>query len=79
MSLMNKLLRSKLVTSTRDLEVLQRDPNSPLFSVKTFEALHLYVYLVHYTVMIALSLQFKFVSTRVFFEFVCHKLLALYF
>ncbi|KAI0215469.1 ATP-dependent RNA helicase DDX19A [Lamellibrachia satsuma] len=40
-SLINKLLRSKLVTSTRDLEVLQRDPNSPLFSVKSFEALHL--------------------------------------
>jgi len=62
---MNKLLRSKLVTSTRDLEVLQRDPNSPLFSVKTFEALHLCVYLVHSTVMIALSVQFKLLFEQV--------------
>jgi ATP-dependent RNA helicase DDX19/DBP5 len=40
-SLINKMLRNKLVTSKADLEVLQRDPNSPLYSVKSFEALNL--------------------------------------
>lgn len=40
-SLLNKLIRSKLVTTKNDLEILQKDPNSPLFSVKSFEALKL--------------------------------------
>lgn len=40
-SLINKLLRSNLVESKTDLEILQKDPNSPLFSVKSFEALNL--------------------------------------
>ena len=40
-SVINKLLRSKLVPTKSDLEVLQKDPNSPLYSVKSFEALHL--------------------------------------
>ncbi|XP_021339266.1 ATP-dependent RNA helicase DDX19A-like isoform X2 [Mizuhopecten yessoensis] len=39
---MSKLVRSKLITSVHaDLEILQADPNSPLFSVKSFEALNL--------------------------------------
>lgn len=41
LSLLNKLLRSQLVSTKADLEVLQKDPNSPLYSVKSFEALHL--------------------------------------
>ena len=45
MSLLNKILRSELVSSKANLEVLQRDPNSPLYSVKSFEALHLYVFI----------------------------------
>ncbi|XP_060584005.1 ATP-dependent RNA helicase DDX19A-like [Ruditapes philippinarum] len=40
-SLLRKLLHSKLVSTKADLEVLQKDPNSPLYSVKSFEALNL--------------------------------------
>lgn len=40
-SLLRKLLHSKLVSTKANLEVLQKDPNSPLYSVKTFEALNL--------------------------------------
>ncbi|XP_051947911.1 ATP-dependent RNA helicase DDX19A [Xyrauchen texanus] len=40
-SLLNKLIRSSLVNNTNQVEVLQRDPNSPLYSVKTFEELRL--------------------------------------
>ncbi|KAK0151087.1 ATP-dependent RNA helicase DDX19A [Merluccius polli] len=40
-SLLNKLIRNNLVKSQNQVEVLQRDPNSPLFSVKTFEELRL--------------------------------------
>uniref|UniRef100_A0A8C6TZK3 RNA helicase n=1 Tax=Neogobius melanostomus TaxID=47308 RepID=A0A8C6TZK3_9GOBI len=40
-SLFNKLIRHSLVRNRNQVEVLQRDPNSPLFSVKTFEELRL--------------------------------------
>ncbi|XP_078540031.1 ATP-dependent RNA helicase DDX25-like isoform X1 [Lissotriton helveticus] len=40
-SLLNKLIRKSLVESTHNVEVLQRDPNSPLYSVKNFEDLRL--------------------------------------
>lgn len=40
-SLINKLLRSNLVTTNNDIEVLRRDPKSPLHSAKTFEELRL--------------------------------------
>ncbi|XP_065142717.1 ATP-dependent RNA helicase DDX19A isoform X2 [Paramisgurnus dabryanus] len=40
-SLLNKLIRTNLVNNTNQVEVLQRDPNSPLYSVKTFEELRL--------------------------------------
>ncbi|XP_077286524.1 putative ATP-dependent RNA helicase Dbp80 [Arctopsyche grandis] len=40
-SLLQKIIRNGLVDSKRDIEVQRRDPNSPLYSVKTFEALHL--------------------------------------
>lgn len=40
-SLLNKILRSRLVMSTHDIEVQRRDPNSPLHSVKSFEELRL--------------------------------------
>ncbi|VDI59793.1 ATP-dependent RNA helicase DDX19/DBP5 [Mytilus galloprovincialis] len=40
-SLLRKLIHSKLISSKANLEVLQKDPNSPLYSVKTFEALNL--------------------------------------
>ncbi|XP_061449050.1 ATP-dependent RNA helicase DDX25 [Rhineura floridana] len=40
-SLLNKLIRKSLVESYHHVEVLQRDPSSPLFSVRTFEELHL--------------------------------------
>ena len=40
-SLLNKLIRHNLVKNRNQVEVLQRDPNSPLFSVKTFEELRL--------------------------------------
>ncbi|XP_058050377.1 ATP-dependent RNA helicase DDX25 [Ahaetulla prasina] len=41
MSLLNKLIRTSLVESSHHVEILQRDPKSPLFSVNTFENLHL--------------------------------------
>lgn len=40
-SLMKKILRSKLIESTHDVEVQRNDPNSPLYSVKSFEELNL--------------------------------------
>ncbi|NXE30590.1 DDX25 helicase, partial [Ardeotis kori] len=42
-SLLNKLIRTSLVESSHRVEILQRDPSSPLFSVKTFEELPLWV------------------------------------
>lgn len=44
-SLLNKLIRSNLVDNTNQVEVLQRDPNSPLYSVKSFEELRLWVFM----------------------------------
>ncbi|CAG5126162.1 unnamed protein product, partial [Candidula unifasciata] len=40
-SLLQKLLHSGLVNSKSDIEVLRKDPSSPLHSAKSFEALHL--------------------------------------
>ncbi|CAG6021875.1 ATP-dependent RNA helicase DDX19A [Menidia menidia] len=40
-SLLNKLIRRSLVRSRHQVEVLQADPTSPLYSVKTFEELRL--------------------------------------
>ena len=40
-SLLTKVLRTKLVENTHDVEVQRKDPNSPLYSVKTFEELPL--------------------------------------
>ncbi|XP_050024950.1 DEAD-box helicase Dbp80 [Dermacentor andersoni] len=40
-SLMQKIIRSRLVRSTHDVEVQRKDPKSPLYSIKTFEELKL--------------------------------------
>ena len=40
-SFFTKVLRTQLVESKTEVEVQQRDPNSPLYSVKTFEELNL--------------------------------------
>ncbi len=40
-SLLSKIFRKQLNTNTYDLEIQRKDPNNPLFSVKTFEALKL--------------------------------------
>ncbi|XP_060534383.1 DEAD-box helicase Dbp80 [Cylas formicarius] len=40
-SLLAKIIRKGLIESKNDIEVQRRDPNSPLYSVKTFEALNL--------------------------------------
>ncbi|KAJ0023621.1 hypothetical protein NQD34_003520 [Periophthalmus magnuspinnatus] len=40
-SYLNKLIRSSLVNNKNEVEVLQKDPNSPLYSVKSFEELRL--------------------------------------
>lgn len=40
-SLLNKIIRRSLVRNRNQVEVLQRDPSSPLYSVKTFEELRL--------------------------------------
>lgn len=42
-SLLQKIIRKGLVESKTDLEIQRKDPNSPLYSVKSFDALHLYV------------------------------------
>uniref|UniRef100_A0A0B7AUV5 RNA helicase n=1 Tax=Arion vulgaris TaxID=1028688 RepID=A0A0B7AUV5_9EUPU len=41
LSMLHKLLHSGLVKSKADIEILRKDPTSPLHSVKSFEALHL--------------------------------------
>ncbi|KAJ8258755.1 hypothetical protein COCON_G00177670 [Conger conger] len=46
-SLLNKLIHTNLVNTTSRVEVLQRDPNSPLYSVKSFEELRLKPQLLH--------------------------------
>lgn len=40
-SLLQKIVRTKLVNNKYDLEIKRKDPNSPLYSVKSFEALRL--------------------------------------
>lgn len=40
-SLLQKIVRSGLVTSKHDIEVQRRNPKSPLYSVKSFELLKL--------------------------------------
>jgi len=40
-SLLRKVIRKGLVVNKNDLEIQRKDPNSPLYSVKTFEALNL--------------------------------------
>lgn len=40
-SLLQKIIRKGLIETTKDLEIQRKDPSSPLYSVKTFEALHL--------------------------------------
>ena len=38
---MRKVLRTKLVYSKNKVEVLQKDPSNPLYSVKSFEELNI--------------------------------------
>ncbi|KAK7793399.1 hypothetical protein R5R35_014306 [Gryllus longicercus] len=40
-SLLQKIVRKGLVESKHDLEIQRKDPTSPLYSVKSFDALHL--------------------------------------
>ena len=40
-SLLTKLIRTKLVDNKHDVEIQRADPNSPLYSVKSFEELRL--------------------------------------
>lgn len=40
-SLMKKILRNKLVQSKNNVEITRNDPNSPLYSIKSFEELRL--------------------------------------
>lgn len=40
-SYLNKILRTKLINNSNDVEVQRKDPNSPLYSVKSFEELRL--------------------------------------
>lgn len=50
-SLLTKILRTKLVDNRNEVEVLQNDPNSPLYSAKSFEELRL---------LVCVSLEFCF-------------------
>lgn len=38
---MRKVLRSKLLTSTQNVEVFQSDPYNPLYSMKSFEEMNI--------------------------------------
>ena len=40
-SLMRKVLRTKLIASSTNVEVVRNDPRSPLYSIRTFEELRL--------------------------------------
>jgi len=40
-SLLTKVLRARLVVTKNNVEVLRQDPNSPLYSVKSFDELNL--------------------------------------
>jgi ATP-dependent RNA helicase DDX19/DBP5 len=40
-SLMRKILHNKLIQSKNSIEIVRSNPNSPLYSVKSFEELHL--------------------------------------
>lgn len=40
-SLLQKVIRKGLVENKNDVEIQRKNPNSPLYSVKTFEALEL--------------------------------------
>ena len=40
-SLLTKVLRTKLIPNQHDVEVMRSDPNSPLYSAKSFEELRL--------------------------------------
>lgn len=40
-SLLQKIIRKGLVETTRDIEIQRKDPSSPLYSIKSFEGLHL--------------------------------------
>ena len=40
-SLLQKVIRRGLVENKNDLEIQRKDPKSPLYSVKSFEALNL--------------------------------------
>lgn len=41
LSYMKKILRTQLVESKNNVEIIRKDPKSPLYSVKTFEELRL--------------------------------------
>lgn len=43
-SLLQKVIRKGLVENRHDLEVQRKDPNSPLYSIKSFDALNLWVF-----------------------------------
>lgn len=43
LSLLAKISRTKLVTTKAEIEIQRQDPFSPLHSVKSFEALKMYV------------------------------------
>lgn len=40
-SLMRKMIRTRLIASSTNVEVVRNDPKSPLYSIKTFEELRL--------------------------------------
>lgn len=40
-SLLQKIIRKGLIESKSDIEIQRKDPTSPLYSVKSFEALKL--------------------------------------
>lgn len=40
-SLLQKIIRKGLIDSKSELDIIRKDPNSPLYSAKTFEELKL--------------------------------------
>lgn len=55
-SLLQKIIRKGLLDTKSELDIIRQDPNSPLYSAKTFEELKLYVYisLIHSIVFVCI-------------------------
>ena len=68
-SLLQKVIRRGLVENKNDLEIQRKDPKSPLYSVKSFEALNLKSQLLKGILYNNLSLHIKKMFNSLFYIF----------